>query len=291
MNYDVYIGDYSFSSWSLRGWLMFKAFGIPCKTHLLGLYSPDFKTQIAPFAPARTVPFMRNGAGHLIQDTLAMAETLHENHPNVGLWPKRADQRAFARGAVAEMHAGFAALRRECPMDLSTYYADFQPSPAVQADVARIEALWQHAFEMKQDAASSWAFDHYSLMDVFYAPVAMRIAGYGLPVSRALQAYVQAHLEHPLIRQWRAMGQTMHYDPHPYRGAQATGAWPGPASMSAQAVSKGPSENKHCPYSGEPPTHFMQLDGRIFGFCNSFCRDKTVSDPAAWPAFMDIYHS
>ena len=48
----------------------------------------------------------------------------------------------------------------------------------------------------------------------------------------------------------------------------------------------GPSENAACPYSGRPATHFLQMDGRIFGFCNEFCRDKTMADPEAWPAFM-----
>ena len=34
----------------------------------------------------------------------------------------------------------------------------------------------------------------------------MRIAGYGLPVSDRAQAYVAAHLNHPPLRQWRALG-------------------------------------------------------------------------------------
>ena len=28
-----------------------------------------------------------------------------------------------------------------------------------------------------------------------------------------------------------------------------------------------------------------------FGFCNAFCRDKTVADAEAWPKFMALYHS
>ena len=69
------------------------------------------------------------------------------------------------------------------------------------------------------------------------------------------------------------------------------GVWPGPTPLQAKAVDQGPSENALCPYSGEAVTHFMKLDGRVFGFCNAFCRDKTVSDPGAWPAFMEIYRS
>ena len=66
------------------------------------------------------------------------------------------------------------------------------------------------------------------------------------------------------------------------------GIWPGPAPLAARAVDAGPSENDTCPYSGDPVTHFLEMDGAVYGFCNAFCRDKTVADPAAWPAFMAL---
>ena len=67
--------------------------------------------------------------------------------------------------------------------------------------------------------------------------------------------------------------------------------WPGPHPLDARAVLAGPPENPTCPYSGKPATHFLQLDARVFGFCNAFCRDKTLADAKAWPEFMDIYLS
>jgi glutathione S-transferase len=42
--------------------------------------------------------------------------------------------------------------------------------------------------------------------DAFYAPVAIRIAGYGLPVSARLRAYVNAILALPVIQEWREAG-------------------------------------------------------------------------------------
>ena len=68
-------------------------------------------------------------------------------------------------------------------------------------------------------------------------------------------------------------------------------AFPAPDPLPARAVDHGPSENATCPYSGDPVTDFMEMDGRIFGFCNPFCRDKTVADPEVWPEFMAIYQS
>ena len=37
--YDLAIGDRSYSSWSLRGWLLFENFGLPVRSHLGVLYS------------------------------------------------------------------------------------------------------------------------------------------------------------------------------------------------------------------------------------------------------------
>ena len=75
-----------------------------------------------------------------------------------------------------------------------------------------------------------------------------------------------------------------------YAKPYATTGWTGPAPLAAR-VSDGTPENAACPYSGKPVAHFMEAGGRVWGFCNAFCRDKTVADPAAWPAFMDIYDS
>lgn len=285
MTYDLFIGDRTFSSWSLRGWLMFEKFGLPVRTQLTGLYSGTFAQDLAPLAPARLVPVMRTPEGIVIGDTLAMAETLAERHPEAGLWPELPEARALARWMVAEMHSGFTALRGDCPMQLIGRYEGFAPSEAVQADLARIETLWTLALERH---GGDWLCGAYSLADVFYAPVAARIAGYGLPVGALAASYVERALAEPAFRRWRAMGLTVSYDPEPYRLDLPRAAWPGPAPIAAQAVESGPSENETCPYSGKPVTDFLEIEGRTFGFCTPFCRDKTVQDPAAWPKFMAI---
>ena len=101
-------------------------------------------------------------------------------------------------------------------------------------------------------------------------------------------AYMQAHLSHPSFRRWRAMSLVDFPDQEVYRRDYPRRPWPGPAPIPAEAVSQGPAENEACPYSGRPVTHFLRAEGRVFGFCNAFCRDKTVADPEAWPAFMAL---
>ncbi len=202
MTYILAIGDRAYSSWSLRCWLCFTAFGLEVETVLLPMDSPAFAEGLAAFAPARTVPALRIDGGVLLWDSLAIAETLAERHPEIGLWPEAPVRRALARAIVAEMHSGFAALRKSCPMDLRAAYAGFEPDACVRVDLARIETLWSAARE-KRLCEGPWLFGAYSVADAFYAPVATRIATYALPVGVEAQTYVAAHLAHPPFRAWR----------------------------------------------------------------------------------------
>jgi glutathione S-transferase len=225
MTYQLYIGDRTFSSWSLRGWLMLEKFALPYNTNMVGLYSGSMQADLAHLRPARTVPVMQTAAGHVVTDSLAMAETLVEENPGVNLYPSDPAARALARSITAEMHSGFGALRNACPMMLAHCYEGFDVSDAVRRDLARIQDLWALA-RARHGADGPWLFGKYSLADVFYAPVAMRITTYQLPVSDAAQAYVKAHLNDPALIQWRAEGLKDSYDPWPYPSDLVRKPWP-----------------------------------------------------------------
>ncbi|MCI2399390.1 glutathione S-transferase [Aliiroseovarius subalbicans] len=225
MTYDLYIGDRTFSSWSLRGWLMFEKFDIAQRTHMIGLYAGTMKDDLAPLAPARLVPVMRCPDGVVVGDTLAMAETLAERHPTAGLWPSDPAARAFARWMVSEMHSGYGALREACPMQMLRQWKGFDVSPAVQADLTRIEEMWALA-RARFGTSGPWLFGAYSLADVFFAPIAIRIAGYDLPVGAEAAAYVAQTLADPAIQAWRAEGLKVSYNPEPYAQGLDSAPWP-----------------------------------------------------------------
>jgi glutathione S-transferase len=226
MSYTLYIGDRMFSSWSLRGWLMLEKFGLPYDVRMVGLYAGTLAADLAHIAPARTVPAMTTPAGHVLTDSLAMAETLVEAHPERPLYPADPAARALARSICAEMHAGFGALRGQCPNMISHVWDGFVPSPAVLADLTRIEDLWALARARHGTPDSPWLFGAYSLADVFYAPVAMRITTYNLPVSAAAQSYVRAHLADRAFLAWRADALREIHDPWPYPMDLAQSPWP-----------------------------------------------------------------
>ena len=289
MTYDLYIGDRTFSSWSLRGWLMFEKFDLPFRTHLLGLYSGTLKADLSSLSPARTVPVAVTPEGSILTDSIAIAETLVENHPDKPFYPSNPKARGLARSMVAEMHSGFLALREACPMMLAHSWEEADLPPAVIADVKRIEELWQAARDLRT-TDGPWLFGSFSLADAFYAPVATRFATYAVPVGPTADIYVRTVLADPAFRRWRAMGQTVTYDPMPYRIAANPVGWPGPKPLPAEPIESGDPINMTCPFSGKAITHLAKIDGSILGFCNAFCRDKTVFDPMAWTnvaAFLD----
>lgn len=287
MTYQLLLGDYAYSSWSLRGWLLFEKFGLERRETMLDFSGQDVAEQLKDFTPARTVPTLVTPEGAIVSESLAIAEELASRFPDAGIWPEDPFARATARTLTTEMHSGFGALRSACPMGLRTAYVNTSPSEAVLADLARIEEIWTYAQE-QCGHDGPWLCGRYSAADAFFAPVAARIAGFSLPVGPRAQAYVNAHLNDPAFRRWRAMGlvqgATLPWYAQPYE----TREWPGPTPLPAKAVEGTKAENAACPYSGKPVTHVLELEGRRFGFCNAFCRDKTVADPEAWPAFMAL---
>lgn len=288
MTYELYLGDYAYSSWSLRGWLLFHRFGLPVKTTFVD-FNDDagVAEQLRGLHPARTVPTLRTPEGAIVSESLAIAEELASRHPQAGIWPTDPAARATARTLAAEMASGFTALRSACPMGLRTAYDWSDPSQEVRADLARIEEIWAAA-RARCKPEGPWLCGAYSAADAFYAPVAARVAGFSLPVGPDAHAYVAAHLADPAFRRWRAMalvsGDTLPW----YAQTHPEVPWPGPTPLTAHATDCTDSVNSACPYSGKPVHYFLEMDGLVYGFCNPFCRDKTVADPEAWTAFMAL---
>ncbi len=227
MTSTLLIGNYTYSSWSLRGWLMFERFGLPVVTRSVDFSTASVAEQLAEHAPARTVPTWLTPEGIAVSDSLAIAEELASRHPEAGHWPADPGLRALARTLACEMHSGFAALRQDCPMNLCTAHADVPVSAAVEADLARLATIWRHALAL---SGGPWLCGAYTVADAFFAPVAARIAGYDLPIPEDLKAYVTAHLADPAFQAWRthALAEGIHLTRYekPWRVVD----WPIPAT-------------------------------------------------------------
>lgn len=212
----------------MRGWLLFRAFGLPFNENLVGLYTGTMAQDMKPVAPARLVPAIKTPDGTTVGESVAIAETLAELYPDAGLWPADPAQRATARWLASEMAAGFGALRGDCPMQLLSVYSGFQPSDAVRKDLARLDTLWSHARAVA-GTSSGWLFGETSAADVFFAPVAARVVGYDLPVTDMVRAYCDHWLANDHFQEWRKLGLTEATPNDPYPVDLPKRPWPGDA--------------------------------------------------------------
>lgn len=202
MSYKLLLGNKTYSSWSLRGWLLFRAFKLACEEEIFPLRTETFNRLREAYAPARQVPTLivgRDSGDLTIWDSVAIAEYLHETHPDAGIWPSNIAARAAARSLCAEMHAGFGALRQTMPMNLRRRYASFKPDADTEADINRMCQLWRWA-QQRWGGDGPFLFGSaFTAADAFFAPVATRFRTYGISLDTPSQAYVNALLSHPAV--------------------------------------------------------------------------------------------
>jgi glutathione S-transferase len=195
------IGNRNYSSWSLRGWLATSRSGIDFKTELVRLSEPGSHAALLGRSPAGKVPVLAHGE-RVIWDSLAIIEYLAELRPDAALWPADADARAMARSVAAEMHAGFAALRANMPMNLRRALPGKGRTPGVAEDIARICAIWRDA-RARFGQGGPFLFGRYSAADAMYTPVSSRFRTYGVELDATLQAYADAALAWPAFLTWQ----------------------------------------------------------------------------------------
>ena len=138
------IGNKAYSSWSLRPWIVMKAFAIPFEETLVQLRTADSAANILKHSPSARVPALVDG-DVVVWETIAILEYLADKYPQHAIWPQDIKARANARSVSAEMHAGFQALRSACAMDVTKHFAAKDRGAVVAADVARITAIFREA--------------------------------------------------------------------------------------------------------------------------------------------------
>lgn len=193
------IGTRNYSSWSLRPWLLLRHLGLPFDERLFELDTPEFAREVPRLSPSGRVPVLLHGPLR-IWESLAICEYASELAAGRG-WPEDPARRAIARAAAAEMHGGFAALRSACPMNARAEGRHVPMSPAIEADLRRIDALWSGCRRDHGDGGP-WLFGRYSVADAMYAPVVLRARTYGLVLGQAARDYCATVLGDAQLQQW-----------------------------------------------------------------------------------------
>lgn len=195
------IANKLYSSWSMRPWLVLQAFDIPFEEIVIALRQPDSRARILEYSPSGKVPALIDG-GTTVWESLAIIEYLAESYPDRPIWPRAVSVRAHARAISNEMHGGFQTLRQTCPMNLAGRYETPEMTIQLQANVDRIETIWQEARRFSPETGP-YLYGEFSAADAMYAPVVTRFETYGIPVTQASRAYMTAILDHPSMVQWR----------------------------------------------------------------------------------------
>jgi len=200
MSLHLIVGNKNYSSWSFRPWLAMKVAGIAFEETLISLEAQDFKARVMAISGAGRVPVLIDGDIR-IWESLAILEYLAEKFPAAGLWPRQADARAQARAIASEMHAGFMALRRHLPMNVSRPVKARPLDDGAAADAIRIDAIWS---ECLAKSGGPFLFGAFGAADAMYAPVIWRFHTYAVEMSAAARIYMRAVMALPAWNEWRA---------------------------------------------------------------------------------------
>ena len=198
------IANKNYSSWSMRPWVLMTQLGIAFDEVKLVLDTPEFHAALKPLSPVSKVPLLVTDSGFVVWESLAIVEFLAEEFPALNIWPRDSCDRARARSLCSEMHAGFNALRRLCPMNVDADLSSVGPEllakeSALAKDLARFDKI---ASERSNSEAGPYLFGEFSAADAFYAPVVIRITRYGLPTSPECKAYLDAVCNSSAVSLW-----------------------------------------------------------------------------------------
>jgi glutathione S-transferase len=196
------IGNKNYSSWSLRGWLALRKAGADFAERRLPLDTPEFAQEIAALSPTGRVPVLWDG-DRCIWDSLAIGEYANERWAGGGLLPADPYERGLARAFMAEMHAGFGALRSLMPMNCRAVDRRVEMGDELRADIDRVFAIWTQCLER---SGGPWLFGGFTLADAAFVPVALRFNTYGVDCPALAQNYVATVLADPDVSDWFRAG-------------------------------------------------------------------------------------
>jgi glutathione S-transferase len=196
------IANKNYSSWSMRPWVLLTQAGIAFNEHQVYFNDEGKLDDVAALSPSGQVPVLWID-GEPVWDSLAICESIAELYPQKLLWPTDPAARRHARSISAEMHAGFRELRRHMPMNIRSSHPGKGRTPAVDKDIARINAIWESCRE-RYGSGGELLFGSFTCADAMFAPVVMRFVTYEVELPPVSRRYADAVLSLPGVGRWIA---------------------------------------------------------------------------------------
>lgn len=199
----LHIGNKNYSSWSMRPWLALKWGGVPFEEHIIPLggegYGRSQIKEVRAVSPTGRVPALHVG-DVVIYESLAICEWAGEQTPS--LWPSDPLVRGEARAAACEMHAGFAAIRRDMSCNVRRRLEKQPDWPAdTREDLDRLYALWG-GLRARFGGDGEFLFGPRSIADAMFAPVCTRLRTYKVDAPDIAVAYCAAIFADPVFQEW-----------------------------------------------------------------------------------------
>lgn len=187
------ISSRTYSSWSLRGWLLCRMAGLEFSEKVVPIDDPSVRAELLMLSPSFLVPRLEHD-GVKVWDVLAIADYLAELFPEAGLFPKDRKARAHCRSISGEMHQGFFNLRSALPMNLGARHDGFTVWQGARHDIERVFALWRDCLSLYGGPYLFGATP--TLADAMFAPVCTRFHTYDVQMDGPCADYVAT------IRRW-----------------------------------------------------------------------------------------
>jgi glutathione S-transferase len=215
----LFINSRNYGSWSLRGWLLCKFAGLNFTVEMadrrdsggraglnfteevIDRRDPGARAGLLRLSPSALVPQLYHN-GLIVWDTLAMGEYLHEFFPESLLLPEDPAARAQCRSVSGEVHSRFVNLRSALPMNIKSHYPGFPMWAGAQADIDRIETIWNECLAVYGGPFLFGATR--TVADAMYAPVCTRLHTYDVKVGAVASKYIETILAMPEMADWTA---------------------------------------------------------------------------------------
>jgi len=201
------VWNYNYPSWSMRAGLALRSTGAPFDEESVNDATGP-RLELARLSPSGRFPLLFHGKV-LVWDSLSIGEYLADLVPGAGLLPRDVVARARIRSICSEIHSGLANLRQELPMNIRRSGLQRTIPVAARAEVERTFELVRERQRLRAGTPRSIALEGLSLGDAFLAPLIMRFRSYCVRMPEDVQAYADALLLHPGVKDWisRALGE------------------------------------------------------------------------------------
>ncbi|MAM71883.1 MAG: glutathione S-transferase [Gammaproteobacteria bacterium] len=204
-------GNRTYSSSSLRAWLLLNEFDIAFDETVIELFKDDSIERIAMYSPSLKLPVLVHG-DIKVWDSLAICEYINESFLEGRAWPANQKKKAAARSIANELHADFQQFKKDWPMNCQLQ-TRMKVNGSIEEEIARLDAI-MYACRSSYGDGGDYLFGNFSIADCMLAPMVIALKAYGAELTQKSWSYINTLLSNPNLEWWleQAENEQQDYD-------------------------------------------------------------------------------